>query len=224
MTALALKGLLLQPPSPPASPSASEFDISRALASLQRILGDQRAHPVDTADNDAVRDRLITEIASIGLKPEVHEALDCSGFPKSRTVSCSRARNIIAVIPGGQAPALLLNAHYDSTPTGPGAADDGIGVATLLEVGRHLRVERLARPVILLFNEGEEYGLNGAAAFVEGDPLARTVGKLINIEARGVSGPAFMFETNEPNGPALADFKAATRRPMPIRSAPISPS
>jgi hypothetical protein len=213
LAALALKGLLLQPPSPPASPAAGEFDTTQALARLQRILGDQRAHSVDTADNDAVRGRLTAEIAAIGLKPEVHEALDCSGFPKSRTVSCSRVRNVIAVMTGGQAPALLLNAHYDSTPTGPGAADDGIGVGTLLEVARHLRGERLARPVILLFNEGEEYGLNGAAAFVEGDPLAEQVGKLINIEARGVSGPAFMFETNEPNGPALADLKAATRRP-----------
>ena len=61
--------------------------------------------------------------------------------------------------------AVLLNAHYDSTPAGPGAADDGIGVATLLEVGSVLQHQPLKRPVILLFNEGEEYGLNGAAAF-----------------------------------------------------------
>ena len=57
-------------------------------------------------------------------------------MPKSRVVSCSRVRNVIATIPGS-APGkqLLLNAHYDSTPTGPGAADDGLGVATLLEIG-----------------------------------------------------------------------------------------
>ena len=127
--------------------------------------------------------------------------MDCSGFPKSRVVSCSRVRNVIAVIPGDNAPALLLNAHYDSTPTGPAAADDGIGVATLLEVGAHLRNEKLARPVILLFNEGEEYGLNGAAAFAESDPLAKSVGKLINIEARGVNGPAFMLRPAEPGLP-----------------------
>ena len=70
-----------------------------------------------------------------------------------------------------------------------------------------------AQPVILLFNEGEEFGLNGAGAFIDADPLAPRVGSLINIEARGVSGPAFMFETSEPNGPAIAAFAAATGRP-----------
>ena len=214
LAAFALKGLLIQPPLVPAAPQAHEFDTARALARLERVLGDQRPHPVDSDANDAVRARLTAELAAIGLKPEVHQAMDCSGFPKSRTVSCSRVRNVVAVIPGGNARALLLNAHYDSTPTGPGAADDGIGVASLLEVGAHLQGQRLARPVILLFNEGEEYGLNGAAAFVESDPLARRVGKLINIEARGVAGPAFMFETNEPNAPAMAAFGAASRRPF----------
>ena len=214
LVCIALKGLLIQPPAPPASVVAGQFDTARAFARLERILGDQKPHPVDSAEDDAVRERLMTEIAAIGLKPEVHEAMDCSGFPKSRTVSCSRVRNVIAVIPGGNAPALLLNAHYDSTPTGPAAADDGIGVATLLEVGAHLRGQKLARPVILLFNEGEEYGLNGAAVFAESDPLAKSVGKLINIEARGVSGPAFMFETSEPSAAPIAAFHAASARPF----------
>ena len=214
LAVFAAKGLLIQPPSPPVEAAPAEFDTRRALARLERILGDQRPHPVDTAANDAVRARLMAEIAALGLEPEVHEAMDCSGFPKSRTVSCSRVRNVVAVIPGGQAPALLLNVHYDSTPTGPGAADDGIGVAALLEVAHHLRGQRLARPVILLFNEGEEFGLNGAAVFAERDPLARSVGKLINIEARGVSGPAFMFETSEPNAAAMGAFKSAAHRPF----------
>jgi hypothetical protein len=213
LAVFAFKGVLLDPPSPPERAAAGEFDTQRALDRLGRILGDQRPHSVDTEANDAVRDRLIAEIKAIGLTPEVHEATDCSGFPKSRTVSCSHVRNVVAVIPGANAPALLMNAHYDSTPTGPGAADDGVGVATLLEVGALLKRERLARPVILLFNEGEEYGLNGAAAFVDSDPLAKTVGKLINIEARGVSGPAFMFETDTPNGKAMADYAAASARP-----------
>ena len=214
LAAFALKDVLIQPPSVPATVGASEFDTAKAFARLQRILGDQRPHPVDSVEDDAVRSRLMAEITAIGLKAEVHEAMDCSGFPKSPVVSCSHIRNVIAVIPGSNAPALLLNAHYDSTPTGPAAADDGIGVATLLEVGAHLRGEKLARPVILLFNEGEEYGLNGGAAFAESDPLAKTVGKLINIEARGVSGPAFMFETNEPNAAPIAAFKAASLRPF----------
>ncbi|MGH6783368.1 MAG: M20/M25/M40 family metallo-hydrolase, partial [Sphingomicrobium sp.] len=136
-------------------------------------------------------------------------------MPKSRTISCSFTRNVVAVV-GRERPgkALLLNAHYDSTPAGPGAADDGIGVATLLEVAANLQARPLAHPVILLFNEGEEFGLNGAGAFLDGDPLAARVGALINIEARGVGGPAVMFETSDPNGAALGDYAAAAARPF----------
>ncbi|MES2001665.1 MAG: M20/M25/M40 family metallo-hydrolase [Pseudomonadota bacterium] len=211
MAVFAAKGALLIPPAP--SPG-SAFDTGRAISRLQRILGDQRPHPVDSDSNDAVLGRLVTELRALDLDPQVREREDCRGMPKSRTVSCSRTHNVVAVI-GGDRPgkALLLNAHYDSTPTGPGAADDGIGVATLLEVAANLQAQPPAHPVILLFNEGEEYGLNGAGAFVDGDPLAAHVGALINIEARGVSGPAVMFETSEPNGAALGDYLGGATRP-----------
>ncbi|MEO6434071.1 MAG: M28 family peptidase [Sphingomicrobium sp.] len=208
---LAVKGLLLVPPAPAVG---SEFDTTRAIGRLQTILGDQRAHPVDSAANDAVRGRILTELAAIGLKGEVREAANCNTLPGFRTVSCSTTRNIVAVI-GADRPGktLLLNAHYDSTPTGPGAADDGIGVATMLEVAANLMPRPPAQPVVLLFNEGEEFGLNGAAAFAAGDPLASRIGSLINIEARGVEGPAWMFETSEPNAAPIAAFAASSARP-----------
>jgi len=207
----ALKGVLVAPP----TPAAAEFDASRAIARLQRILGDQKPHPVDSDAGDAVRNRLIAELNAIGLQPEVRDATDCSALPKSRVVSCSRVRNVLATV-AGERPGkhLLLNAHYDSTPTGPGAADDGIGVATLLEVAAILKRSPPHRPVTLLFNEGEEFGLNGSSAFALRDPLAKQVNSLINIEARGVTGPATMFETSEPNGPAISAYAGATARPF----------
>lgn len=215
MLGFAVKGALIAPPSPPRSVAPGQFDTSRAIGRLQRILGDQRPHPVDSAADDAVRSRLIAELRAIGLQPQVHEAVDCSAFPRTRVVSCSRVRNVVATIPGRTAGRhLLLDAHYDSTPTGPGAADDGLGVATLLEIGSILRAAPPPRPVTLLFNEGEEFGLNGSAAFVRTDPLAREVDSLINIDARGVSGPALMFETSDPNGAALSIYARAARRPF----------
>jgi hypothetical protein len=210
LAAFALKGALIEPP----HGRAGEFNTERALARLQRIQGDQRAHPVDTPADDDTRNRLIAELNAIGLQPHVQEAEDCSGFPGYRIVSCSRVRNVIATVPGtGPGPHLLLSAHYDSTPTGPGAGDDGIGVATLLEVGSILKAAPPRRPVTLLFNEGEEYGLNGAAAFVRRDAEARQVNSLINIDGRGVGGPALMHETSDPNGAAMAIYASATRRP-----------
>lgn len=210
LAALAMKAALLTPP----EDNASQFDTARALARLQRIQGDRRPHPVDTTADDDTRGRLIAELDALGIPVRVQDAEDCSGFPKSRVVSCSRVRNVIATIPGtGTGRHLLLSAHYDSTPAGPGAGDDGIGVATLLEIGSILKATPPPRPVTLMFNEGEEYGLNGAAAFVRHDPEARQVNSLINIDGRGVGGPALMHETGDPNGAALAAYASATSRP-----------
>lgn len=208
------KGILIAPPAAPEHVRAGEFDTDRALARLQRILGDQKPHPVDSAANDSVRDRLMSELRAIGLTPRVHEATDCSTIPGYRFVSCSHVRNVLATVPGrGTGRTLLLNAHYDSTPTGPGASDDGLGVATLLEIGSLLNADSPQRPVTLLFNEGEEFGLNGAHAFVTGDREANDVDSLINIDTRGVSGPALMHETSDPDGAALNIYAGSTKRP-----------
>jgi Peptidase family M28 len=210
LAAFALKGALLSPP----HDIAGQFDTSRALERLKRIQGDQKPHPVDSTADDETRDRLIAELKAIGLPARIQQIEDCSGFPRSRVVSCSRVHNVIATVPGrGAGPHLLLSAHYDSTPTGPGAGDDGIGVATLLEVGAILKGAPPACPVTLLFNEGEEYGLNGAAAFVRSDPEAHQINSLINIDGRGVSGPALMHETSDPNGAAMAVYARSARRP-----------
>ncbi|MDQ3144111.1 MAG: M20/M25/M40 family metallo-hydrolase, partial [Pseudomonadota bacterium] len=213
MLVFAGKDILIRPPSPPPTMAAGEFDTVRAAARLQRILGDQRPHPVDSPANDAVRLALIAELRAIGVAPAVRERMDCNGGAASRTVSCSLTRNVVATIGPAEGRHLLLNAHYDSTPTGPGASDDGVGVAVMLEIAAELQHDPPDRPVTLLFNEGEEFGLNGARAFVEGDPLAARVDSLINVESRGVSGPALMFETSTPNGPAIADYARATVRP-----------
>ena len=57
-------------------------------------------------------------------------------------------------------------------------------------------------------------GLIGARAFAEHDPLAGQVDALLNFEARGVTGPATMFETSRPNAAAIAAFAQQARRPL----------
>jgi len=205
---MAAKALLIAVPPVRAHSSAGEFDAGRAKARLAFILRDQRPHPADTAADDQVRARIIVLLQQMGLNPVVRDQLACNELYKSRGVSCARVRNVIATIGPQTGKAVLLNAHYDSTPVGPGAADDGIGVATLLEVGSILTKQPLRRPVILLFNEGEELGLVGARAFLA-DPLSRSVDSLINLEARGVRGPVNMFETSRPNGAPIGIFAAA---------------
>jgi hypothetical protein len=213
MTALWFKGSLVALPAVPDKVEPGEFDTGRALARLRRILGDERPHPVDSPANDAVRDRLVGELRALGLGATVTDDFACNGTAKSRAVSCARVRNVLARIGPTGGGAVMMVAHYDSTPVGPGAADDGIGVAVMLETAALLRERPLKRPVLLLFNEGEEAGLIGARAFLERNPLARQVEAVVNLEARGVTGPALMFETSRPNGRAIAAFARSADRP-----------
>jgi peptidase M28-like protein len=210
LAAMVAKSLLLQIP---ASHGPREFDANRAKARLAFILGDQRPHPADSAADDEVRNRLIATLRQMGMKPIVRDQLACNDFQKARLIACARVRNVIASLGPPTGRALLLSAHYDSVPVGPGASDDGIGVATLLEVGSIIKNRQLRRPIILLFNEGEELGLIGARAFLS-DPLSRNVDSLLNFEARGVTGPVTMFETNRPNGGAIDVYAKAVRRPF----------
>jgi hypothetical protein len=211
--AMAATPLLEQPPTLRAQAQSGEFNAPRAKARLASILGDQRAHPADTEADDRVRSYLVAQLRQLGLTPIVRDQFACNELYKQRGVSCARVGNVIAILGPTSGRALLLNAHYDSTPVGPGAADDGIGVATLLEVATNLKGRPLKRPVILLFNEGEELGLVGARAFLA-DPLSRNVDSLINLEARGVSGPVNMFETSRPNSAPIRIFAEAVRYPV----------
>ncbi|TFI59359.1 M20/M25/M40 family metallo-hydrolase [Sphingomonas parva] len=214
LVALGFKGAMVQVPDVPAQAAPGAFDTGRALARLARILGDERPHPVDSPANDAVRARLVAELRALGLAPVVTDGIACSGFPRMRFVTCARVRNVRATFGPATGRHLLIASHYDSSPTGPGAADDGLGVAVALETAALLKARRLARPVTLLFTDGEEAGLLGARFFLDQDPLAARVGAAINLEARGVTGPAIMFETSRPNGPAIAAFAAGAVRPV----------
>ena len=213
LAAMAATSLLVPVPEVRAGSAPGEFNVIRARDRLARILGDQRPHPADSEANDGVRERLIAELRGAGLNPQVRDQLACNEIHKARGVVCARVRNVVVTIGPASGHHLLLNAHYDSTAVGPGAGDDGAGVATLIEVAAILRDEQLKRPVTFLFNEGEELGLVGARAFLA-DPFSRQVDSLINLEARGVTGPVNMFETNVPNAAAVAAFARAVDRPV----------
>jgi acetylornithine deacetylase/succinyl-diaminopimelate desuccinylase-like protein len=168
------KDRLVEPP--PVSASLP-FDTTRAFARLERILGDQRPHPVDTEANDAVRERLLAEITALGHEPEVRDDFACRSSLKWGSSACARVRNVIFRMgpPGGNA--ILVASHYDSVPAGPGASDDGAGVAASLEIAALLKTRVLQRPVIFLITEGEELALLGAASFVRKDPYAKDVAR-----------------------------------------------
>jgi hypothetical protein len=167
-------------------------------------------HAVGTAAHDRVLARLADEMRSAGLAPEFQEALVAGPHANVALV-----RNAMARIVGREsAHAVMLAAHYDSVPAGPGAGDDGAGVATELEIARILTPgPRLAHDVIFLFTDGEELGLLGARAFCAEHPWAKEVAVAVNVEGRGTCGPSEMFETSEDNAALIELFARAVPRP-----------
>lgn len=162
------------------------FSGARAVASLTRVLGDERPHPVGTLGNRMVEARIQDELALYATRARVDQGTICAE-------TCARIRNLVVELPGQDPslPPVLVSTHYDSVASGPGAGDAGAAVGTLIELTRLLRAHPLRRPVHLLFNEGEEAGLLGAQVYLR-EP--REVAAVINLEARGTGGNAFLFE------------------------------
>lgn len=210
--ALLLKAAALGLPEVRAGGGPEDFDTGRAIERLARILGDERPHPVDSEANDAVRERLIAEIEALGYAPEVRDDFSC--LPRWGRVLCARVRNVVFRSGPEGGGAVMVASHYDSVPAGPGAADDGIGVAVSLELASLIAAAPPERPVVFLITDGEEAGLLGAASFVRNDPWAKDIAAAINLEARGVRGPAQMFETSMPNARDIDALAAGASRPF----------
>jgi hypothetical protein len=188
----------LRPPTPksPDAP-ATEFSAGRARAVLNKLVGDGVPHPSGSPANDAVRARVVAELTQLGYAPEIQ-----TGFACDESGTCATAKNVIARLDGTEPAggAVLLAAHYDSVPAGPGASDDGAGTAAVLEIARALKaLPRPRHPIILLIDDAEEAGLLGARVFVDQHPSAKEVRAAVNLEARGSSGPSLMFETGSAN-------------------------
>ena len=210
---LAATWLGLRPPSPlPSSVPAGAFSAERALSPLRRVLsaaGEGVPHPTGSAANERVREQVVAEFRKLGVEPRVERSVTCN-----RYLTCTPVANVVARLPGrSPGPAVLLSAHHDSVPAGPGAADDGSGVAIVLEIARALRAEPAAADVILLVDDAEEPGLAGAEAFLR-DPAAREVGAVVNLESRGTGGPSLLFETSGSSARIASRFGAGARRPL----------
>lgn len=184
----------------PRTAAGTPWRAETGAAIIQDIVGDGAAHPTGSAANDAVRARIVTRLRAAGYAPVESQHFQC--FSRRRGSGCTQLTNIVAVREGASAnaPAILATAHYDSVPAGPGVADDLAGTAVMLGLAEHLATAPPSRnAIVFLFTDSEETGLRGAAAFAENDPLMSRIGVVINVEARGVSGPSMLFETGPEN-------------------------
>lgn len=193
---------LLAPPAAVTGSSGSGFSAGNAWEVLERLAGDEIPHPIGSAENVAVRGRVVAEFLALDYEVEEQSAFAC----REAWASCGFVTNVIARVPGtaGQ-PSVLMTAHYDSVGAGPGVADDLAGVAALVEVARLERDTAKLNPLLFVITDGEEVGLLGAEGFTRHEAFA-DVAAVVNVEARGTSGQSLLFETNENNAWIISAF------------------
>jgi hypothetical protein len=216
---------LIQPPTArSAAAPPTEFSAERAMTHLRQIA--REPHASGTPDHPRVRAYLLSALRKLGLEPQVQEATVVVPPTEPASVASSGAMfsvasragyvyNVLARLKGLQpGKAVLVLAHYDSQPNTLGAADDGAGVAAILESVRALRqAGPLQHDLIVLFTDGEENGLFGARAFLR-HPWAKDVGFVINLESRGNRGPSVLFEMTEQNGWIVEQLANAMPHPL----------
>jgi Peptidase family M28 len=202
---------------PPAAGSSAGLDVfsaARAMTHLEHIA--KQPHPIGSDEAARVREYLIEQLRALGGEVRVEQAVGTVQY--NRNLHSGLVNNIVATFPGSSnSRAIMLVAHYDSVPEGPGAADDGAGVVVILETIRALRAgPPIKNDLVVLISDGEEArGLLGAQAYATGHPdLADRIGAMVNLEARGSSGPGLMFETSNDNGALIREFTRSAPYPM----------
>ncbi len=198
------------PPAPRgADAPASEFSAVRALAIVRELGGDGPPRPAGSPADGRAADAIAARLRALGLETAVQDTFACGVYGV-----CAPVRNVVARLGPSGGKAVVLSAHHDSVPAGPGASDDLSGVAAVLEVARALAAgPPLARPFIALVTDAEESGLIGASAFAEAHPWRGEVGAVVNLEARGTTGPSIMFDTS--GSPAWV-ARVLRRMPHPV--------
>jgi hypothetical protein len=220
---LLLVSIRLRPPAPepaaapgagsaPAAPSAPVMGLSaeQAMRLLSRLAGDGRPHPLGSGADAELRQRIGATLTGLGYRTRFQEGTGCSWKG-----ACGRVHNIVARLDGREPGAVALVSHYDSVAAGPGASDDLSGVVAVLEAARVMaRGPRPRHSIVVLIDDGEEEGLLGAESFMAESPDARDVKAVINLEARGTSGPSMMFETSGADGWLVSGWAHRARRPF----------
>lgn len=166
-----------QSPDPDISAMVAQVDASRIAVDIAMLVGFETRNTC--SDNSGLapgigagRDWIQSQFAAL---PGVEVRLDpwtysgCGG----RTV-----HNVIAWIPGSGHPnrLIVIGGHYDSrnssstdgTNPAPGANDSGSQAALLLELARVMSGRSFDATVVFAAWSGEEQGLRGSAAFVNG--------------------------------------------------------
>jgi len=226
--------VLILPSPAPTTADPTEFSAERAMISINR-LADEPHSVLRREAHDRARDDVIGMFTDLGYTPTVHSdpmfdlsdpadkrIFDGLSAMQQATLKDAPTDTIVVDVPGKSERTMALMAHYDSATveadenghqqitdgTSLGAADDGYGVAAIVETLRALKAEgrQPENSLKIVITDGEEIGLVGARNEMRHHRADyENVDLVLNLEARGTSGPALMFETS-PNNSAVAGY------------------
>ena len=226
--------VLILPSPAPTTASPTAFSAERAMASINR-LADEPHSVLRREAHDRARDDVIGMFTDLGYTPTVHSdpmfdlsdpadkrIFDGLSAEQQATLKDTPTDTIVVDVPGKSERTMALMAHYDSATveadenghqqitdgTSLGAADDGYGVAAIVETLRALKAEgrQPENSLKIVITDAEEIGLVGARNEMRHHRADyENVDLVLNLEARGTSGPALMFETS-PNNSAVAGY------------------
>ncbi len=234
--------VLILPSPAPTTASPTTFSAERAMASINR-LADEPHSVLRREAHDRARNDVIGMFTDLGYTPTVHsdpmfdlsdpadkETFDMLSTEQQAAVKDAPAETIVVDVPGKSERTMALMAHYDSatdsdgdrarfTTSGDsyGAADDGYGVATIVETLRALKAEgrQPENSLKIVITDAEEIGLIGARNEMHHHRADyENVDLVLNLEARGMSGPAFMFETSPNNSAVAGYFLSHVKQPV----------
>ncbi len=196
----------LAPRPVPADAPPEEFSAYRALKHIQATA--LEPHPGGSGANERVYTYIAGTLKEMGVEMTVERQITSNG----RRIEHNGA--ILARLPGtASTGGFAVDAHFDSTPYGPGAADDLSGIAAMLESIRALKAgPPLMNDLIFCFVDEEERGGGGPDLCMR-HPWFADVRAVLGLETRGTSGPALMFETGQDNGFLIRQLAQSESKP-----------
>jgi len=240
LAVIAAVSLFLMPAPKPVDSDPAGFSADRAKQLIDTF-ADEPHSVLHTEAHARARDEIVAMFRDLGYQPEIHS--DPMPLPEEGilhqysqdsidALSRLSTENIVVRIPGRSDGTMMLTAHYDSAATftknangtldlepgvSSGAADDGYGVATILETLRAIKADGRApeRSLLVVITDAEELYLLGATnEMLHHRADYDDVDLIVNIEARGTSGPAVMFETSDENAGVTDFFLENAPRPF----------
>ena len=235
--------VLILPSPAPTTADPTTFSAERAMTSINR-LADEPHSVLRREAHDRAREDVIGMFTDLGYTPTVHsdplfdlsnprakETFDALSAEQQAEFKETPAETIVVDVPGKSERTMALMAHYDSATveadenghqhitdgTSPGASDDGYGVAAIVETLRALKAEgrQPENSLKIVITDAEEVGLLGATNEMRHHRADyENVDLVLNLEARGTSGPALMFETSANNSAVTGYFLSHVKQPV----------